>query len=93
VKLVLALLTPLAIGAGQAAAQSTARSASEAAAPPVRSRLCPDDLPEGVRLPPQPGCTAEPRSRQPRRDGVYDLGNGTTLRIGGRASAEYGARR
>ncbi|MHB2207054.1 hypothetical protein [Methylobacterium sp. CM6257] len=76
----LALLVPLAAGAGQAAER------------PARSRLCPEDLPEGVRLPPQPGCEVPARGPRPRQDGVYDLGNGTTLRIGGRASAEYGVR-
>ena len=59
---------------------------------PARSRLCPEDLPEGVRLPPQPGCEAAAQKPRPRRDGVYDLGNGTTVQIGGRASATYGVR-
>jgi hypothetical protein len=58
------------------------------------ARLCPDDLPEGAHLPPQPGCSG--RDRAPRRgrgDGFVDLGNGTSVRIGGRAAAEYGVRR
>ena len=77
----LVLLVPLAAGAAQAAER------------PVRARLCPEDLPEGVRLPPQPGCTAPAHAPKPRQEGVYDLGNGTTVQIGGRASVEYGVRR
>ncbi|MCJ2137209.1 hypothetical protein MKK69_24725 [Methylobacterium sp. J-026] len=77
----LTLLVLLGVGAAQAAEQ------------PSRSRLCPEDLPEGVRLPPQPGCTPGARHPVPRRDGFYDLGNGTTVQVGGRASAEYGVRR
>ncbi|MCJ2073898.1 hypothetical protein MKK75_34780 [Methylobacterium sp. J-030] len=49
-------------------------------------------MPEGVRLPPQPGCT-DARPAPARRDGTYDLGNGTTVRIGGRTSAETSVRR
>jgi len=67
--------------------------AAHAAEQPTRSRLCPEDLPEGVRLPAQPGCTAGARPAPTRQDGTYDLGNGTTVRIGGRTSAEYGMRR
>ncbi len=67
--------------------------AALAGEPPVRSRLCPENLPEGVRLPPQPGCDAVAAKPKSRRDGVYDFGNGTTVQIGGRASAEYGVRR
>ena len=67
--------------------------AAQAAERPVRARLCPEDLPEGVRLPPQPGCTAPARAPKPRQAGVYDLGYGTTVQIGGRASVEYGVRR
>ena len=70
-----------------------ATGAAHAAEQPVRARLCPENLPEGVRLPPQPGCTETPRNPPARRPGVYDLGDGTTVRIGGRASAEYGVRR
>jgi len=77
----LALLLALAAGAAQAGE------------PPVRSRLCPEDLPDGVRLPPQPGCDAAVTGPKSRRDGLYDLGNGTTVQIGGRASAAYGVRR
>lgn len=67
--------------------------AAHAAEQPLRARLCPENLPEGVRLPPQPGCTDNPRTPPTRRQGVYDLGDGSTLRIGGRAAAEYGVRR
>jgi hypothetical protein len=59
-----------------------------------RPRLCPEDLPDGAHLPPQPGCDG--RDRAPvkgRGDGFVDLGNGTSVRIGGRATAEYGVRR
>ncbi|MGH1590986.1 hypothetical protein [Methylobacterium sp. P5_C11] len=77
----LALLVPLAAGPAQAAEQ------------PARARLCPENLPEGVRLPPQPGCDAGARPPTPRRPGVFDLGDGTRIRIGGSASATYGVRR
>ena len=63
-----------------------------AADQPLRSRLCPEDLPEGVRLPPQPGCEAAAPKPIPARRGFYDLG-GTTVQIGGRVGAEFGARR
>ncbi|QGY03906.1 hypothetical protein MMSR116_19900 [Methylobacterium mesophilicum SR1.6/6] len=65
-----------------------------AAEQPRRSKLCPEDLPEGVRLPPQPGCGAGPVGAEPkRRSGEYDLGDGTTLRFGGRVTSEFGVRR
>ena len=68
--------------------------AASAAEQPVRSRLCPDDLPEGVRLPPRPGCAAsQPSTPTPTRRDFYDLGDGTTVQIGGRAGVEFGARR
>lgn len=66
--------------------------AAQAAEQPSRARLCPENLPEGVRLPPPPGCT-DAQTAPTRRDGTYDLGNGTSVRIGGRASAESGVRR
>lgn len=66
---------------------------AQAGEPPTRARLCPENLPDGVRLPPQPGCSDTPRTPPTRRQDVYDLGNGTTVRIGGRTSAEYGVRR
>ncbi|SFJ63758.1 hypothetical protein [Methylobacterium brachiatum] len=64
-----------------------------AAEQPVRSRLCPEDLSEGVRLPPRPGCDAAAPKPPPARRGFYDLGGGTTVQIGGRVGAEFGARR
>ncbi|SFM28875.1 hypothetical protein [Methylobacterium pseudosasicola] len=69
-------------------------AAAAAAEQPVRSRLCPEDLPEGVRLPPHPGCDGPAQKpATPQRRGFYDLGDGTTVQIGGRAGAEFGARR
>lgn len=67
---------------------ATAAGAAEA---PVRSRLCPEELPEGVRLPPPPGCAAAPAAKR-REDGFHDLG-GVSVRVTGRAAAEFGARR
>jgi len=67
--------------------------AASAAERPVRSRLCPEDLPEGVRLPPSPGCGAPTTEPTAPRRGYYDLGDGTTVQIGGRVGAEFGARR
>ncbi|KAB1073511.1 hypothetical protein F6X51_11460 [Methylobacterium planeticum] len=61
---------------------------------PARARLCPEDAPEGVRLPPQPGCGPQARPRAAAAsDGFRDLGNGVKLRIGGRVSADYDVRR
>lgn len=76
-----ALLGVLAVGAVSAAER------------PQRSRLCPEDLPEGVRLPPPPGCGTGPVQAKSRRPGSYDLGNGTTVQVGGRSAAEFGVRR
>ncbi|MER2265649.1 hypothetical protein [Methylobacterium oxalidis] len=59
---------------------------------PARPRLCPEDAPEGVRLPDRPGCGRGP-VRAPAADGFVDLGNGVRVRIGGRASADFGVRR
>lgn len=67
--------------------------AAQAGEPPARARLCPENLPEGVRLPPQPGCDADIRPPKPRRPGFFDLGDGTNIQIGGSASATYGVRR
>lgn len=79
----------LALAAGLCAVTLLARPAEAG----ERSRLCPQDAPEGVRLPQRPGC--ESREERPARggDGFRDLGNGTQLRIGGRAGVEAGARR
>ncbi len=65
----------------------------QAAETRVRSRLCPEDLPEGVRLPPPPGCDVPAHAPTTAPRGFYDLGDGTTVRIGGRVGAEFGARR
>ncbi|MEA1831487.1 hypothetical protein U8607_05260 [Methylobacterium durans] len=59
----------------------------------ARPRLCPEDAPEGVRLPNRPGCGREPVRAPARSDGFVDLGNGVEVRIGGRASADFGVRR
>ena len=72
---------------------SLAMTAPQAAGQSPRSRLCPDDLPEGVRLPPQRGCDADPVRAKPRPEGLHDFGNGTTVRIGGRTATEFGVRR
>ncbi|MEE7447197.1 hypothetical protein MRF4_04880 [Methylobacterium radiotolerans] len=66
---------------------------AQAGEPATRARLCPENLPEGVRLPPQPGCDADARPQRPRRPGHFDLGDGTSIQIGGSASATYGVRR
>ncbi|MGU3416822.1 hypothetical protein [Methylobacterium sp. D54C] len=68
-------------------------AAARAGEAPTRARLCPENLPEGVRLPPQPGCDASVRPPTPRRPGHFDLGDGTSIQIGGSASALYGVRR
>ena len=60
---------------------------------PPRPHLCPEDAPEGVRLPPRPGCGSGETSAPRREPGVYDLGNGTGIRVGGRAGAVYDMRR
>ncbi|MGC5780494.1 hypothetical protein [Methylobacterium sp. NFXW15] len=62
------------------------------AEPEPRPRFCAEDLPEGVRLPGTPPCPATP-NRKPKADGFRDLGNGLSVRIGGRVSAEYGMNR
>lgn len=67
--------------------------AAQAGEVPTRARLCPENLPEGVRLPPQPGCDTATRPPRPSRPGHFDLGDGTSIRIGGSASAIYGVRR
>jgi hypothetical protein len=69
-------------------------SGGGAAEGPARPRLCAQDLPEGAHLPPQPGCdgrTVPAASRE--KNGFRDLGEGVSVRIGGRAGAEFGARR
>jgi len=73
------------------------------AAGPVVAKECrTSDVPPGVRVQLPPGCDRWDRSTAadlPRRDGLrsksgfVDLGNGTTVRIGGRVRVEMGARR
>ena len=66
---------------------------AQAAERPVRPRLCPEDAPEGVRLPPQPGCGTR-EAAAPRRDaGFHEILPGTGIRIGGRAGSTFDMRR
>jgi hypothetical protein len=52
--------------------------------------LCPENAPEGVRLPQRPGCgPARPKPALPDDQGFRDVG-GVKLRVGGRVGAEYG---
>ena len=85
---ILAVLIGLAAGLSIAAplpARATER--------PARPRLCPEDAPEGVRLPPQPGCGSR-EIPAPRRDsGFHEILPGTGIRIGGRASSSFDMRR
>jgi hypothetical protein len=67
-------------------------SLAQAAERPARPTLCPEDAPEGVRLPPRPGCDRSERSA-PRRDGVRAPVDGVDIRIGGRVGGEFGVRR
>ncbi len=69
--------------AGLASAQA---GAADGRAP---RRLCPEDAPEGVRLPPQPGCAATDAPKAVRQGGFRDLG-GVEVRVGGRVGAETG---
>jgi len=66
--------------------------AGEGTRPRAARPLCPQDAPEGVRLPDRPGCSTAPEVRTPDAGGFRDVG-GVRLRIGGRVSAEYGAAR
>ncbi|KMO31501.1 hypothetical protein [Methylobacterium aquaticum] len=54
-------------------------------------RLCPQDAPSGVRLPDRPDCReAPPAAVRATAPGFVDLGNGTALRVSGRAVYEMG---
>ncbi|TXM73404.1 hypothetical protein FV226_09325 [Methylobacterium sp. WL12] len=71
-------------------AQATERQAIERQA---RSRLCPEDAPEGVRLPPQPGCGSREVPASRRETGFHEILPGTAIRVGGRASSTFDMRR
>ncbi|NGM33317.1 hypothetical protein G4G93_05115 [Methylobacterium sp. DB0501] len=56
-----------------------------------RPRLCPQDAPPGVRLPDRPECRETPPAAvRATAPGFIDLGNGTSLRVSGRAAVEFG---
>ena len=56
-------------------------------------RLCPENAPEGVRLPSRRGCGSERAlDRSARDQGFRDI-DGVKLRVGGRITAEYGVSR
>jgi hypothetical protein len=58
---------------------------------PRRPRLCPQDAPPGIRLPDRPECReAPPSAARTTAPGFIDLGNGTSLRVSGRAAYEVG---
>lgn len=59
----------------------------------TRPRLCPQDAPEGVHLPPRPGCDTVSERRPASGDGFRDLGNGVSLKLGGRARLDVETRR
>ena len=69
--------------------------AAGAAGRPAPARPCPENLPEGVRLPPQPGCGRAARDPDGRRgeDRFRDLGDGVSVRLNGRVGTEFGVRR
>lgn len=69
--------------------------AAQAAERPAPARPCPENLPEGVRLPPQPGCGRSARDTEGKapEDGFRDLGDGVSVRMNGRVGTEFGARR
>ncbi|ACL59443.1 hypothetical protein [Methylobacterium nodulans] len=80
-----------ALAAGCAAGALEARAGD----PTVRRpRLCPQDAPPGVRLPNRAECreAAPSPAKAPKAPGFIDLGNGTQLRISGRAGFEVGIR-
>lgn len=79
------LLAALLWAGGALAAGAAERSAAP--------RLCPEDAPAGVRLPPRPGCTGSAQRAGPKESaGFRDVG-GVKLRIGGQVGAEYGVAR
>jgi hypothetical protein len=71
------------------------------AGPAVAKECRTPDLPEGVRVQLPAGCDNPVRTGTGRKDdetrlraegGMIDLGNGTKVRIGGRARFDMGAR-
>ncbi len=57
----------------------------------LKARLCPQDAPPGVRLPDRPECReAPPAAVRATAPGFVDIGNGTSLRVSGRAAYEVG---
>ncbi|GJE59323.1 hypothetical protein [Methylobacterium trifolii] len=60
---------------------------------PARPHLCPEDAPDGVRLPPQPGCGGRVDRADEARRGFHDLGDAVKVKIGGRVGAGYDVRR
>ncbi|MGX7707241.1 hypothetical protein [Methylobacterium sp. Gmos1] len=78
------LLAALVLAAATLPAAAGERAAS-------RPRLCPQDAPPGVRLPDRPECReAPPAAARIPAPGFVDLGNGTSLRVSGRAAFEAG---
>ncbi|WP_245524197.1 hypothetical protein [Methylobacterium nonmethylotrophicum] len=85
------LLAALLLAAAALPAVAGKRGAPQRGAPVPR--LCPQDAPPGVRLPDRPGCReAPPASLRATAPGFIDLGNGTALRVSGRAAYEVGVR-
>ncbi|GJE38820.1 hypothetical protein [Methylobacterium persicinum] len=58
----------------------------------AQRQICAKDLPEGAHLSALPAC-AETPPRKADGHGFRDLGNGVSVRIGGRVGAEYGVSR
>ncbi len=66
-------------------------------APPAHAgdtvrRLCPEDAPEGVRLPVRAGCPGRQPDRARVDDGFREVG-GIKIRVGGRVSLDHDMRR
>ncbi|GJD49101.1 hypothetical protein OPKNFCMD_1831 [Methylobacterium crusticola] len=78
------------LAGGLLAAGPLPAGAGEPVRPP---RRCPQDAPPGVRFPDRPECRDAPAPVRAGSPGWIDLGNGTTLRVGGRAAFEAGTRR
>lgn len=81
----LRLLVALVLAAAALPAAAGERGAAQ------RPRLCPQDAPPGVRLPDRPECReAAPAPVRATAPGFIDLGNGTSVRVSGRAAYEVG---